>query len=289
LVGLWIVQPGHSLTAYDMNSILGLKGNSGCELAILGDTIRKSCERNYNDRLKLQCKKQTDFNNGIFSTPKVYESGIDNQGKFFFNMEFMPCKTFDRVFNTATKAYLDTIIGKLLDFTIANTKKTTDFSSKIITTKYESVKNNIRAQKNIDVSYLDDIFYSLDETINIPEGYCHGDLTFSNLLFDGDNIVLLDFLDTYLDSPMQDIVKIRQDTKYHWSIRMLDCKFDGVKLTQCLNYIDKKIDYEFSKNEYYVEYYAVFQILNLLRIVPYCKEIKNVNYLINEVDKLCQH
>jgi len=60
-------------------------------------------------------------------------------------------------------------------------------------------------------------------------------------------------------------------------------------MIQCLNYIDDKIDYEFSKNEYYVEYYKIFQILNLLRIVPYCKDKKNVNYLINEVDKLCQH
>ena len=70
---------------------------------------------------------------------------------------------------------------------------------------------------------------------------------------------------------------------------MLDYEFDSLKMIQCLNYIDEKIDYEFSKKEYYVRYYKIFQILNLLRIVPYCREQKNVNYLINEVDKLCQH
>jgi len=70
---------------------------------------------------------------------------------------------------------------------------------------------------------------------------------------------------------------------------MLNCKFDRLKMIQCLNYIDEKIDYEFSKKKYYVKYYKIFQILNLLRIVPYCKEQTNVNYLINEVDKLCQH
>jgi thiamine kinase-like enzyme len=269
--------------------ILGLKGNSGCDLTIVGDKIRKSCQTSYNNRLEIQCKKQADFNNDIFTAPKVYESGIDDEGKFFFNMQFVQCKTFDKVFNTATKDYLDNIIGKLLNFTKENTERTADFPSQMLISKYESVKNNIRVQKNINVSYLDEIFYSLDETINIPVGYCHGDLTFSNLLFDGDNIVLLDFLDTYLDSPIQDIVKLRQDTKYHWSIRMLECEFDRMKLTQCLNYIDEKLDYEFSKNKYYVKYYTVFQILNLLRIVPYCKEQKNVNYLINEVDKLCQH
>ena len=181
------------------------------------------------------------------------------------------------------------MIGKLINFVQGNIEKDEEYSSKILTSKYESVKSNIRVQKNIDISYLDDVFYSLGETINIPAGYCHGDLTFSNLLFDGDDIVLLDFLDTYLDSPIQDIVKIRQDTKYYWSIRMLNCKFDRLKMIQCLNYIDEKIDYEFSKKKYYVKYYKIFQILNLLRIVPYCKEQTNVNYLINEVDKLCQH
>ena len=204
-------------------------------------------------------------------------------------MEFKQCKTFDKVFNVATKYYLDNISDKLINFVIKNVEKQEQYSSKIVISKYESVKNNIRVQKNIDVSYLDDIFYSLDKTITIPAGYCHGDLTLSNLLFDGDEIVLLDFLDTYLDSPIQDIVKLRQDTKYHWSIRMLDYEFDSLKMIQCLNYIDEKIDYEFSKKEYYVRYYKIFQILNLLRIVPYCREQKNVNYLINEVDKLCQH
>lgn len=269
--------------------ILGLKGNSGCELHILGDKIQKSCIPSYNERLEIQCKKQSEFNNNLFITPKIYESGINEDGRFFFNMDFLQCKTFDKVFSIATKDSLDSMIGKLINFVQGNIEKDEEYSSKILTSKYESVKSNIRVQKNIDISYLDDVFYSLGETINIPAGYCHGDLTFSNLLFDGDDIVLLDFLDTYLDSPIQDIVKIRQDTKYYWSIRMLNCKFDRLKMIQCLNYIDEKIDYEFSKKKYYVKYYKIFQILNLLRIVPYCKEQTNVNYLINEVDKLCQH
>jgi len=269
--------------------ILGLKGNSGCQLQVLGDKIQKSCLPSYNSRLEIQCKKQSEFNSDLFTTPKIYESGINDNGNFFFNMEFKQCKTFDKVFNIATKDYLDSISDRLIRFVIGNVKKQEPYSSKIVISKYESVKNSIRVQKNIDISYLDDLFYSLGETINIPTGYCHGDLTFSNLLFDGDEIVLLDFLDTYLDSPIQDIVKLRQDTKYHWSIRMLDYNFDRLKMIQCLNYIDKKIDYEFSKKEYYIGYYKIFQILNLLRIVPYCKDKKNVNYLINEVDKLCQH
>ena len=51
--------------------ILGLKGNSGCELHILGDKIQKSCIPSYNERLEIQCKKQSEFNNNLFITPKI--------------------------------------------------------------------------------------------------------------------------------------------------------------------------------------------------------------------------
>ena len=44
------------------------------------------------------------------------------------------------------------------------------------------------------------------DKIELPEGFCHGDLTLSNLLFNNDDIVIIDFLDTFLDSTIQDIV-----------------------------------------------------------------------------------
>ena len=98
--------------------ILGLKGNSGCQLQVLGDKIQKSCLPSYNSRLEIQCKKQSEFNSDLFTTPKIYESGINDNGNFFFNMEFKQCKTFDKVFNIATKDYLDSISDRLIRFVI---------------------------------------------------------------------------------------------------------------------------------------------------------------------------
>lgn len=277
--------------------ILGVKGNSGCKINILDDKIIKATtDSDGNSRLKIQCEKQSSFKSNIFKAPSVYESGINEKGNYFFIMEYIRYKTFDKIFNTATKNYLDLVVEKLVSFVIGNINHdinvnviVNDVDRNILLSKYETTKNNIRVQKNIDISYLDRIFYSLESTLRIPIGYCHGDLTFSNLLFEGDDIIVLDFLDTYLDSPLQDIVKIRQDTKYYWSTRMLDSKFDKIKLEQCLNYIDKKIHHEFSKYDFYNKYYNVFQIMNLLRIVPYCDNDNNVKFLMSKIDKLCQH
>ena len=44
------------------------------------------------------------------------------------------------------------------------------------------------------------------ECIKIPIGICHGDLTFSNILFNGNNYYLIDFLDSFIEYPLMDIV-----------------------------------------------------------------------------------
>ena len=127
----------------------------------------------------------------------------------------------------------------------------------------------------------------MDKKIELPEGFCHGDLTLSNLLFNNDDIVVIDFLDTFLDSPIQDIVKIRQDTQFHWSLRMLKLNYDRVKIIQCLNYIDNKLHNEFKKYDFYLNTYKIFQILNFLRIIPYCNNDYDVQFLKKRIKLLC--
>ena len=109
----------------------------------------------------------------------------------------------------------------------------------------------------------------------------------SNLLFNNDDIVIIDFLDTFLDSPIQDIVKIRQDTQFHWSLRMLKHNYDSAKIIQCLNYIDNKLHNEFKKYDFYLNSYKIFQILNFLRIIPYCNNDYDVQFLKKRIKLLC--
>ena len=272
-----------------MKSMFSIKGNSGCNIEILNDKVIKyATDKKYNHRLKEQHDKQKSFSNSIFKTPTIYDEGYKNDN-YYFLMEFIPYKTFDKIFNGADKRTLDFISSKLINFIDLNQSKHELIDRSVILNKFEDTKNKIRVLKNIDFSYLNSLFYSLDTTLSIPTSYCHGDLTFSNMLFDKEDVVLLDFLDTFLDSPLQDIVKLRQDTKYFWSLNMITHKFDTVKLKQCLSYIDKIITKEFSKYDYYNNYYNMFQVLNLMRIIPYCSNEKHVKFLREGIDKLCQH
>lgn len=110
--------------------------------------------------------------------------------------------------------------------------------------------------------------------IVIPVKYCHGDLTLSNMLVNQNNLKLyfIDFLDVYIESPLQDMVKLRQDTYFLWTLKLCDFSFDHNKLVIILNELDYKLDAYFSQFSFYKEYYIPFQVLNLLRIIPYSND-----------------
>lgn len=127
---------------------------------------------------------------------------------------------------------------------------------------------------------------ALPNSIQIPLGKCHGDLTFSNILFTDRKIILIDFLDNFIETPLQDIVKLRQDTKHLWSLKLYKREYDKTKIKIILNHLDNIIDKHFSKYEFYRKYYSIFQKINLLRILPYVKDESIFQYVVNEIIKL---
>ena len=120
----------------------------------------------------------------------------------------------------------------------------------------------------------------------IPVGPCHGDLTLSNILFKKESLHLIDFLDVFVESPLQDMVKIRQDTRHLWSLGQYSGTYDYVKLRLALEYLDDRFDHYFRKHRFYRSYYLPFQILNLLRIFPYCVKEESRTFLSNNLATL---
>lgn len=115
--------------------------------------------------------------------------------------------------------------------------------------------------------------------LRIPVGVCHGDLTFSNVLFCGQQYCLIDFLDSFIETPLQDIVKLRQDSQYLWSCLMYQQPYDALRLKLISEYVDGWLDTHFSQYDWYKAHYDVLQLMNMLRILPYAKEEKVVEYL----------
>jgi len=98
-----------------------------------------------------------------------------------------------------------------------------------------------------------------------------------------EDIYLIDFLDSYIESPTMDIIKLRQDTHLYWSLNMVDKVIDLTKIKLGLQYIDNWL-----VNNYPIENYEIFQIINLLRIYPYTNDDKIKLYLDKNINKLCK-
>lgn len=244
------------------------RGLSGCKLHFVDEaTLRKSSSIEYSQRLLKQAKKQKYFLNYNFTTinvPRVLDIGED-----YFDMEYISAQTFDTFFETCDKDEVEFILQSLFeyfDFLISRKKiyKEDDLKNKIYT-KLSSIDVVDLQFKN----YLLDFDY---DAKSAPKTFCHGDLTFSNILFNGKRIFLIDFLDSYVNSFLVDLVKLKQDLFYFWSIRINGKK--SLRLYQTKRYIWKKI------SERYAEYigtdlFSMLDVINLLRIQPYLTNPKH--------------
>ena len=64
-----------------------LSGNSGCELSLIkcnGTYLveKKAGSISYNERLKLQCKKQKNFHSNFFKSVQIVKNGYTKDGLF---------------------------------------------------------------------------------------------------------------------------------------------------------------------------------------------------------------
>jgi hypothetical protein len=103
--------------------------------------------------------------------------------------------------------------------------------------------------------------------IQLPIGNCHGDLTFANMVFKPDEIFFLDFLDSFIDSPVMDIVKLQQDTIYRWSPFLVSIKYE--KVDKWFHYLNTLLS-QFSKEDWYNS--SILHVINLCRILPYSQK-----------------
>ena len=102
--------------------------------------------------------------------------------------------------------------------------------------------------------------------MRIPQTFCHGDLTFTNIIFNKNRLYYIDFLDCFIDSFLCDLIKLKQDLYYHWSLDVQGIK--NLRIRQIYSYIWDKIEQRYSEYVDTIEF-NVLDILNTLRIEPY--------------------
>lgn len=275
-----------------------VKGHSGCQIDIVNDgnnlfVYKSTQDAKYVTRLYSQAQKQQQAGREIYQhirIPQIFDINKSDD-HLVIKMEYVYSKNYIDYFEDAGFDNINYFVKALkifLDSEIDNSP-VQQVDTDIVKRKFEDVCQKCRANAYINedaevVSLLEacrKVFFGLPSSIMIPVGQCHGDLTFSNILFNGNNYYLIDFLDSFIESPLMDLVKVRQDSRYEWSRLMYEGEVDLVRLGIISRKIDKELDDYYGRYNWYRDYYPAFQLMNFLRILQYAKEAKVIDYLKN--------
>lgn len=293
-----------------------IKGHSDFVVTVVRNNnkvvISKKAVNGDGERLARQMiKQQHMYNNNIFhniKVPKILTEIVDTQdnatqdnatqnnatqnNEYFMEFIYYSDNVIDFL-NNENMSKFRWFIDKLIYIidTYIDQCVYKKIEQRVLIQKIHSVRRNVKNTKDTRMSdsvievalkYLE-VTIPIICNIELPMGLCHGDLTFSNILIDNTNmdIYLIDFLDSFIETPMLDIVKIRQDTKYHWTLNMYDDICDHNKVIICYDKIDYVLDHYFStKYPFYTRTYVFFQTLNILRVLQYAKTPIMIEYLI---------
>ena len=238
-------------------------GLSGCSLQLIDDKILRkySPSEEYTPRLYSQIDKQVLFSQKILKnvdTPKVYDI---QEG--YFDMEYIPGHTFLEFFSTASVNDVEFVVNTLFQY----------FDSLIFNYRCNNIRSSVLQkvdslrEKTEYKDYLEFI-ESLVQRYNIyvPKTFCHGDLTFTNVIFHKNRLFFIDFLDCYVDSFISDLVKLKQDLYHLWSIKTQ--RIQSNRLEQIYRYIWGRLSQRYSE---FIDSDAfdILEAMNSLRIEPY--------------------
>jgi hypothetical protein len=263
-----------------------VKGNSGFGIELVDElTIRKSAAGEQAKRLQRQIEKQILFGKSNHSehvrTPKVFRTS-DKDNAFYADMEFVVAEDFVQFLSEADRRALDDFCSVAVEFV----------SDNLASCRETEVSGEIRGklgdlrQRGVPAIYTKAAENSCAGPVSVPVGSCHGDLTLSNILFKGRTLYLIDFLDCYVESPLQDVAKLRQDTQFLWSLELYQAEFNWPRIQIALRYLDGRIDAAFRAYDWYRRHYELFQFINLMRLLPYCVETKTSALVTRALDDM---
>lgn len=280
-----------------------IQGHSGCLVEVVSEDDRLWVDKStpspeYAQRLELQIQKQKDARSAnqlaCVRIPEVRCERHAAGGGYAARMEYLPFLDCLDFYSTASTERVEGFAGHLLEYLSANLANCSfkPVEATIFLDKLDSIEDQIAFSEH-GAPYrriLEVIRKRLGEIhgLSLPVGPTHGDLTLSNVMVasDGSCFGLFDFLDSYLESPLVDIAKLRQDTQFGWSMLMSERRVDRVRLGQILRHTDAIIVDHFRGHEWFNRGIDLIQAINLLRIAPYAKTEGVHRFIIDSVSKL---
>jgi hypothetical protein len=281
---------------------ISVHGNSGCRVRIadMGGRVvvaKSALDRRYSERLKKQVEKQQLCRGqntlSFVRVPQILAESED-AGLYRVDMEYVYFHNSIDFFAVASRPLVDSVLEKIFRFVDAE----------IAASRLEAIPTDVFAEKlaSIDAALraggeheayrgsLAKIERELGrrDRLEIPVGRCHGDLTFSNIMIarDASAIALIDFLDSFIESPIMDIAKLRQDTLFEWTLLMGENIDDPIRFGQIMRYLDHRICEKYSAHGWYADNGNLILAVNVLRIAPYARSPAVRGFIVNCIDSL---
>lgn len=275
----------------NLTLIKELHGHSGCDLWLCksGDDVflRKDAGVvSYNDRLHEQCKKQQNFKSNTLKTPQILNHGVDKNGLFFFDMEYINGTSLAEYMNKITIKDLVRFIDMLFDSLSISTGKLNPQAHDIFSKKLESLGKACDVTNPSVLNALN-ILKQFDFSC-IPESPCHGDLTLENIMLASSDVYVIDLLDSFYNSWIIDFAKLLQDIDvgWHWRYQKRTLALD-LRLATAKTHLLDRLEM-LDNGKHYIDMIYHILLLNLLRIYPYTKDKTTFDFLNNATDKIIQ-
>jgi hypothetical protein len=281
---------------------ISVHGNSGCRVRIaeLGGRVvvaKSALDRRYSERLRKQIEKQR-LCRGENTLPFVRIPNVlaesDDAGLYRADMEYVYFHNSIDFFAVASRPLVDSVLDKIFRFVDAEiaASRLETIPAGELGDKLASIDAALRARGEHE-AYRESLArvqreLARRDRIEIPIGRCHGDLTFSNIMIarDASAIALIDFLDSFIESPIMDIAKLRQDTLFEWTLLMGENIEDPIRFGQIMRYLDHRIAEKYSAHEWYRDNGNLILAVNVLRIAPYARSPAVRGFIVNCIDSL---
>lgn len=281
--------------------VLKLEGRSGCRLEVFqsnnSSVVRKySKDNSYSQRLLHQAGKQKLFNRSNtfnnFLAPDVLDQSETGAQQSWFDMEYVHGQKYSEFLERSSIHDIRAVSNEFINYFNQSFAKASiqPVNINLFLDKAEAVKNLLKGRPDIDQQAAGQVFSFLKQTPpgSIPILSCHGDFTFSNMLFDKGKIYLVDFLDSFVESPLIDLVKFRQDTFFYWSL-LIDHDIPQSrcsKIVQVFQYLDQEIVNALKENTFVNQWYDYLQVFNLIRILPYVHHPSEIQFVQRAISRV---
>ncbi|KAK4996100.1 hypothetical protein LTR66_004214 [Elasticomyces elasticus] len=252
-------------------------------------------------RLLKQIQKQLAFSarcrtsniNTAISTPEIYGVRIPNRGdlqsSFIVDMEYIPFNDVRHVMLEKVKPTNEWMVNTAIDLVDGNLSLSStaplgnslpEFLKNANSIKSAMSRSNMFSGKDCQKisCHLDQVLYLYSNLshMEIPFGFCHGDLTFANMLVDTENreFCVLDFLDCFVDA------------RHGWFLTQTSIPGDRHgRAVAMLEFYHQKIESAYYDYAFW-DAIPLFEYFCLARILPYLTTISEKECVLNGLERI---